>query len=66
MKTLMEQVNFRIDGKVVVITGGAQGLGLAMGEALSSMGADIVIGDIQDEKSKEAANAIVTWLKSQT
>jgi len=66
VKTLMEQVNFRIDGKVVVITGGAQGLGLAMGEALSSMGADIVIGDIQDEKSKEAANAIARHYGNKT
>lgn len=54
----MERVDFKLNGKVAVITGGAQGLGLTMAEALSSMGADIVIADIQDVKAKEAAESI--------
>jgi NAD(P)-dependent dehydrogenase (short-subunit alcohol dehydrogenase family) len=54
----MEPVDFRLYGRVAVITGGAQGLGLTMAEALSSVGADIVIADIQDVKAKEAAHAV--------
>jgi NAD(P)-dependent dehydrogenase (short-subunit alcohol dehydrogenase family) len=54
----MEPVDFRLDGRVVVITGAAQGLGLAMAEALSSVGASIVIGDVQDVKAEEAADSI--------
>jgi gluconate 5-dehydrogenase len=62
----MEQVDFRLNGKVAVITGGAQGLGLTMAEALSSVGANIVIADIQDVKAKEAADSIAGHYRNMT
>lgn len=49
------ELNFRLDGKVAVITGGAQGLGFMMAEALSSAGADIVIGDVKVAEAGAAA-----------
>ena len=34
---------FRLDGKTALVTGGSQGLGLAMAEALASAGADVAL-----------------------
>jgi hypothetical protein len=38
--------SFSLDGNVAVITGGAQGLGLAMAQALFTSGADLAIIDL--------------------
>jgi 3alpha(or 20beta)-hydroxysteroid dehydrogenase len=40
----------RVDGKVVLISGGAQGMGAAHAKMLVDEGAKVVIGDILDEK----------------
>ena len=36
-------------GKVVLITGGAQGFGAEFGKAFASLGAAVVLGDINSE-----------------
>lgn len=46
---------FDLSGKVAVVTGGAQGLGLAMGQALANAGANLVIMDINLEKAEVEA-----------
>ncbi|MCU1644272.1 MAG: kduD [Nocardia sp.] len=46
-----------ITGKVVVITGGARGIGLATGKALQALGAKIAIGDIDEVSVKESGAA---------
>jgi len=48
----------RVDGKVVVISGGARGIGAAHAEALVSEGARVVIGDILDDEGREVAEKL--------
>ncbi|HLS77467.1 MAG TPA: SDR family oxidoreductase [Nocardia sp.] len=44
----------RIAGKVVVITGGARGIGFATARKLRDLGAQVAIGDIDEAKVKES------------
>ncbi|WP_067668344.1 SDR family oxidoreductase [Nocardia miyunensis] len=46
-----------IHGKVVVITGGARGIGLSTAKALRKLGAKIAIGDIDETAVKESGAA---------
>lgn len=45
-------------GKIVVITGGARGIGLATAGVLHGLGAKIAIGDIDKSAAKEAAGRL--------
>jgi NAD(P)-dependent dehydrogenase (short-subunit alcohol dehydrogenase family) len=49
---------FDFRGKVVLVTGGSRGLGLAMVRAFSTRGADVVIASRKLEGCREAANEI--------
>ncbi|HVT75240.1 MAG TPA: glucose 1-dehydrogenase [Candidatus Paceibacterota bacterium] len=51
----MNNLNGRVVGKVALVTGGADGIGLAIASLLSREGADIVIADVNDEKGAEEA-----------
>ncbi len=48
----------RVDDKVALISGGAQGMGAADAWALAAEGAKVVIGDILDDKGKALADDI--------
>ena len=48
----------RLDGKVAIVTGAAQGNGLGMAELFAAEGAKIVLTDIQAEKGVSAADRI--------
>ena len=62
IKRMMKMTNiidqFKVNGKVAIVTGGAMGLGKAMAEALAQAGADIVIADIKLDLAQETAKAI--------
>lgn len=45
-----------INGKVFVITGGAQGLGLAMAESFAAKGAHLALVDLNEERLAQAVN----------
>ena len=48
----------RIDGKVVLISGGARGMGAAHAQALVSEGARVVIGDVLDDAGQNVAETL--------
>lgn len=49
---------YSLEGKVVVITGGAQGIGKVVAEHIAAVGADVVLFDRQEEKAKQVADSI--------
>ncbi len=48
----------RLDGKVVVVTGGARGLGAGHAQRLAEEGARVVIGDVLDAEGTQTAAAL--------
>ena len=54
--------NFNLDGKIVVITGGAGLLGVMHAEAVGAVGGIPVLADIREQEAKEKAQVISTKL----
>ena len=54
-----------LNGQVAVVTGAAQGLGLAMAELLAERGASVIIADLQYEKAADAAEKSKTISEDQ-
>ncbi len=48
----------KCEGKVAIVTGAAQGIGLAIAKSLSKEGAHVVITDIKDKEIKKTAEQI--------
>ncbi|MDF3310772.1 3-oxoacyl-ACP reductase FabG [Rhodococcus sp. T2V] len=48
-----------LDKQVVIVTGGGQGIGLAIGEALTDHGARVLVADIDGDKAREAIAPLV-------
>lgn len=49
---------FRLDGKVALVTGGASGIGRALGEELALRGVEVVLADRQGDLAEEVAEGI--------
>ena len=49
---------FRLDGRVAFVTGGAQGIGLAIAEALAEAGGKVVLGDLDQVALEKAVEAL--------
>jgi len=48
----------RVDGKVVAVTGAATGIGRASAEALAREGAEVLLGDIDEQGGRQVAEAV--------
>lgn len=48
----------KLEGRVAIVTGGAQGIGRAIVDKFAEEGATVVIGDIDGDKAEEAASAV--------
>ncbi|NEK57046.1 3-oxoacyl-ACP reductase [Geodermatophilus sabuli] len=48
----------RLEGRVCVVTGGGSGIGLASARRLASEGARIVVGDVDEDAGKRAAEEV--------
>lgn len=53
---------FSLEGKVAVVTGGAQGIGKVVAHKMAEVGADLVLMDMQEEKVK----AVATQMAAET
>ena len=53
---MMEQ--FRMDGRVAIVTGGTSGIGLAIAKALADAGAKVVISGRSQERGEDALEAL--------
>lgn len=49
---------FRLDGRIAFVTGGAQGIGLAVAEALAEAGAIVTIGDLTQSALDQAVSEL--------
>ena len=57
-------IKFNLKNKVAIVTGGAQGFGLAITERFIQSGAKVVIWDIDEDAAKKAVDRKSTRLNS--
>ncbi|CAH2352575.1 D-arabinitol 2-dehydrogenase [ribulose-forming] [[Candida] railenensis] len=53
--------NFRLDGKLAILTGGSGGLASVISRALIAQGADVALVDMNLERTTAAAKDVVLW-----
>ncbi|PGH16749.1 hypothetical protein AJ80_05064, partial [Polytolypa hystricis UAMH7299] len=55
--------SFSLEGRVSVVTGGARGLGLVMGQALVNSGSDLAIVDLNKDEADEQVEKLIEQFK---
>lgn len=63
MNALPTLATFSLEGRVAIVTGGARGLGLVMGQGMVISGADLAIVDLNKEEAARQAESIVETFK---
>ncbi|KAI5962963.1 uncharacterized protein KGF55_002755 [Candida pseudojiufengensis] len=53
--------NFRLDGRLAILTGGSGGLAAVVARALLAQGADIALVDMNLERTQQSAKDILAW-----
>lgn len=53
--------NFRLDGRLAIITGGSGGLALVISRALVAQGADVALVDMNLSRTEMAAKEVLQW-----
>lgn len=53
--------NFRLDGRLAILTGGSGGLASVISRALVAQGADVALIDMNLERTKQAAKDVIQW-----
>lgn len=53
--------NFRLDGRLAIVTGGSGGMSAVLTRALLAQGADVALVDINLERTTAAAKEILAW-----
>ena len=56
--TLERSARWRLDGKVALVTGGGQGVGLGIAKALGAAGATIAVLDIDPARASAAVDEL--------
>lgn len=51
--------DYRMDGKTVIVTGAARGIGNAIARTMAGFGASVVIADLKKEECEKAASEII-------
>ncbi|KAL1974638.1 hypothetical protein VTN31DRAFT_4842 [Thermomyces dupontii] len=57
--------SFSLENKVSIVTGGARGLGLVMGQALVASGSDLAIVDLNKQEAEEQAQKLVAQFQKE-
>ena len=53
--------NFRLDGRLAIVTGGSGGLASVISRALLAQGADVALIDMNLERTNVAAKELLKW-----